>query len=147
MGFEVRPSLLAYHAVALKNLAAGEDNRFPRNVRIYIYTKLNYMKPDLRRRWIYIHVNSHQRPLNSPIVYVTINFKIQVFCFVRPSKLVKSYRRFGGVQCVNSQGQLDKADHSSYIDWSWRYTGDICRNVGKCDVTSQKYLIFINAAT
>jgi hypothetical protein len=52
------------------------------------------------------------------------------------------------VQCVNTQGQVVKANHSSYIDSSSRYTGDsIFRNVGKCGVISQKTLIFTNAAT
>jgi len=42
--------------------------------------------------------------------------KIEMFWVVTPSKLVKSYRRLGGVQYFNTHGQVVKADHYSYIE-------------------------------
>ena len=83
MGFEVRPSLLAYHAVALKNLAAGEDNRFPRNVRIYIYiyqTKLHETRP---QKTLNLHTCQFT-PTASKLTYSLRDHKLQdssvLFC-------------------------------------------------------------------
>ena len=51
----------------IKSRCGRRQQVSPKRPYIYIYLP-NYIKPDLRRRCIYIHVNSHQLPLNSPVV-------------------------------------------------------------------------------